>query len=202
MKKSVKIGFPIFCVVIVGGTLIALSHLQNKADEISNNKNENKIVNSINQTDENNNITINNSINNENDYTSIDEENSTITNQVANNTNTEKINMNKENESIENTTLNTTNNSNTVNTTNTVNTSNNKNSVAKTEETEEKNDISDKDKAISMVQAEWGSDSSVYFTNEGVSDGCYIVAVRDKSNTSVKLFYKVNLKENTVEIDW
>ena len=184
MKKSVKIGFPIFCIVIVGGTLVALSNLQNKANEISNNKSENKIENSVNQIYDNNS---NNTVYDyEDNYIKNDE--NTIENDEKNNTNTENIIENEENTIIKNTTV--------------TNTSNTKTNTTKTEETEEKNNVSDKDKAISMVQAEWGSDSSVYFTSEGVSNGYYIVAVRDKSNTSVKLFYKVNLQENTVEIDW
>ena len=41
MKKIIKIGFPIVCIVIVGGTIIAINNLKNKAENISNNvKNE------------------------------------------------------------------------------------------------------------------------------------------------------------------
>ena len=189
MKKSIKIGFPIACVVIVGGTLIALGNLQNKVDDISNKKNENKVENSVNQVYENkiNNSEYNYSSDYEKDYNYIEKDENNIVEDKKDNTTTDNIFKNTANTTIKNTTT---------------NTSNNKTNTNTTEETEEKNDISDKDKAIAMVKAEWGSDSSVYFTSEGVSNGNYIVAVRDKSNTSVKMFYKVNLENNTVEIDW
>lgn len=186
MKKSVKIGFPIVCVVIVGGTLIALGNLQNKVDEISANKKVNKIENSVNQIYENNNNIV---YDYEEDYNYIkNDKNSIVKNSIDNDVKSAIDEFNKTVKSKENTTEN--------------NTSKNKTNTNKTEESKEKKTISDKDKAIAMVQAEWGSDSSVYFTNEGLSNGYYIVAVRDKSNTSVKMFYKVNLQENIVEIDW
>lgn len=164
MKKSVKIGFPIACVVIVGGTLIALANLQNKAEELSSKKLENKVVNSVNQVTETK-IKISNT--SEYDYEQI---------KINENINQSVNKVNKNNIS--------------------------KNSTNKVEEKEETKKVSDKDKAIAMVQAEWGSDPSVYFTSEGVSKGYYIIAVRDKSNKSVKMFYKVDLQTNTVEIDW
>lgn len=166
MKKSVKIGFPIACIVIVVGTLIALVNLQNKAEELSNKKLENKVVNSVNKVTE--------------------------TKIKISNTNEYDYEQNKINENI----------NKIVNNVNKNNVSKNKNSTNKVVAKEETKKVSDKDKAIAMVQAEWGSDPSVYFTSEGVSKGNYIIAVRDKSNTSVKMFYKVNLQANTVEIDW
>lgn len=189
MKRAVKIGFPIACVVIVGGTLIALGNLQNKASEIANKKAENKIINSVNKVYENkiDDSEYNYQYDYEDDNYITENENNIIDEEITNNT-------------IDNATSNTTN-TNAKNTVTNTNSVNNKNNVS-TEETEEKNNVSDKDKAIAMVQAEWGSDSSVYFTSEGISGGNYIVAVRDKSNTSVKMFYKVNLENNTVEIDW
>ena len=100
---------------------------------------------------------------------------------------------------IVNNSLTNTNSSVTSNVTNTNKTTSN----TKTEETDKDLDkTDDKDKAIAMVAEEWGEDSSVYYTNEGISSGYYIVAVRDKSNTSVKMFYKVDLTNHTVEVDW
>lgn len=177
MKKSVKIGFPIVCVVIVGGTLIALANLQNKVKENANIKIQNNEPNSVNVVYENRNEHEN--------YYDNEIENKTNTNEIENTTNT----------NISNTTNNVENATTVKNTTNTT-------TSKSTEETEDADNISDKDRAISLVQKEWGSDPSVYFTSEGMSSGNYIVAVRDKSNTSVKMFYKVNLQNNTVEIDW
>lgn len=178
MKRAVKIGFPIACVVIVGGTLIALNNLQNKVEKIS--KNKEKIQNSVNQTYENRNTSryeenyIKNTTNIKSNSgfttTNIVINDITTKNTVLSNENTTKLNS--------------------------------KTNTVKTEKSESKKEVSDKDKAISMAQTEWGSDPSVIFTFEGKSGSNYIVAVRDKSNTSVKMFYKVNLDANTIEIDW
>lgn len=191
MKRIVKIGFPIVCIVVVGGTFIALSDLKRKAENISQEK-DNKVSNSYNQ---------------ENTYKThgyqnldgIDE------NEIHNNVNEvdntvqNTTNSNNDTNSVSNTTNIAVNNTTSKNTNNQVSTSNS----SKTEESESSLDnTSDKDKAIALVEEEWGPDSSVYYTNEGVSSGLYIVAVRDKSNTSVKMFYKVDLEKNTAEIDW
>ncbi len=178
MKKSVKIGFPIVCVVIVGGTLIALSNLQNKVKEESNQKMQNNATNSTNVVYENE---------YRNEYENY------YDNEIENKTNINNTN---------NINTNNSNNTNTVENTISVKNTTNTDVSNSTEETEDADNISDKDRAIALVQDEWGSDPSVYFTSEGMSSGNYIVAVRDKSNTSVKMFYKVNLQNNTVEIDW
>lgn len=190
MKKSIKIGFPIVCIVVVGGTLIALANLKDKVNKISEST-ENRISNSYNQENTYNThgyqnltgIDENEIYNNANEVNNV-VENNVNTNSIDNNTNT---NINK-------------------NTTNTNTLANNlavTSNPSKSEESESSLDnTSDKDKAIALVEAEWGPDESVYYTNEGISSGLYIVAVRDKSNTSVKMFYKVDLENNTVEIDW
>lgn len=57
--------------------------------------------------------------------------------------------------------------------------------------------------AVELVKQHWGVDSKVYFTNESVnSKGEYIVAVREKSTTEVKEYFKVNIETGTVEIDY
>lgn len=57
--------------------------------------------------------------------------------------------------------------------------------------------------AVELVKQKWGTDSKVYFTNESVkSNGEYIVAVRDKSSTEVKNYFKVNIETGTVEVDY
>lgn len=59
------------------------------------------------------------------------------------------------------------------------------------------------EKAIELVKKKWGEDDTVYFTNESVnSDEEYIVAVRQKSSTAVKNYFKVNIKTGTVTIDY
>lgn len=59
------------------------------------------------------------------------------------------------------------------------------------------------EKAIELVKEKWGEDDTVYFTNESVnSDEEYIVAVRQKSSTAVKNYFKVNIKTGTVTIDY
>jgi len=59
------------------------------------------------------------------------------------------------------------------------------------------------EKAIELVKKKWGNDDTVYFTNESVnSDEEYIVAVRQKSSTAVKNYFKVNIKTGTVTIDY
>ncbi len=57
--------------------------------------------------------------------------------------------------------------------------------------------------ALELVKQKWGTDSKVYFTNESVkSNGEYIVAVRDKSSTEVKNYFKVNIETGSVEVDY
>lgn len=57
--------------------------------------------------------------------------------------------------------------------------------------------------ATDLVKKYWGEDNTVYFTNEGVNNnGEYIVAVRQKTSTTVKSYFKVNLETKTVEIDY
>lgn len=57
--------------------------------------------------------------------------------------------------------------------------------------------------ALELVKQKWGSDSKVYFTNESVkSNGEYIVAVRNKSTTEVKNYFRVNIETGSVEVDY
>ena len=74
------------------------------------------------------------------------------------------------------------------------------------EEISEKEDRYSKEKldeAISLVQKAWGEDSTVYFTNEGLnSEGLYMVAARDKTSTTVRNYFKVNLDNKSVQVDY
>ena len=58
-------------------------------------------------------------------------------------------------------------------------------------------------KAIELVEKHWGDDDTVYFTNEGInSDEEYVVAVRLKTSTAVKHYFKVNIETEKIEIDY
>jgi len=181
MKKWIKIGFPIVCVVVVGGTLIIVGNLTKKANEISNQRIQeyyNTVSNSQSNSNTNNYYSKTNYI--ESDYNTTNTYNTNISNSVTN----------------------TNRNANTNTNTNT-NTSTNQSKNTKSEESDsDLAKVDDKAKAIALVKEEWGEDSSVYFTNEGFVSGYYSVAVRDKSNTSVKMFYKVDVNKKTVEVDW
>ena len=106
-----------------------------------------------------------------------------------------------ENESA-NTALEETNTSKDTNTSTDTNTTN----TALKEEVSEEDDSFSKsklDQAKSLVEKTWGKDDTVYFTNEGMnSDGLYMVAVRDKTSTAVKNYFKVNLETKKVQVDY
>lgn len=58
-----------------------------------------------------------------------------------------------------------------------------------------------KQKAINLVQNDWGEDSSVYFFVDEVNeDGKYVVSVRDKATTNAVVLYNVDVANNTVEL--
>jgi hypothetical protein len=70
-------------------------------------------------------------------------------------------------------------------------------------EQDDKLSTTNQEKAIELVKQYWGEDSTVYFTNEGVnSNGEYTVAVRQKTSTAVKDYFKVNLETKKVEIEY
>lgn len=140
------------------------------------------------------------------------DESNNITNTISNsnivdeNKNTQNTNIEIENEvneveenKIENTNV---SDENVVSNTTVNNTITETESNESEETTEDYDNSSDKEIAISLAEKEWGEDDTVYYTNEGIRDGKYVVAVRDKSNTSVKLYYKVDIKNNSVEIEW
>lgn len=58
-------------------------------------------------------------------------------------------------------------------------------------------------KALKLVKEHWGEDDSIYFTNESVaSNNEYIVAVRDKSTTEVKQYFRVNIETGKVKVEY
>ena len=83
---------------------------------------------------------------------------------------------------------------------------NTSNSNTTKEEISEEDDSYSKkklDEAISLVQKAWGEDNTVYFTNEGLnSEGVYMVAARDKTSTAVKNYFKVDLENKKVQVDY
>lgn len=195
MNKWVRIGFPILCVAVVGGTLIAIGNMKKQADKIAEQRN---TVNFGNMTVSNNSTNYTDGYNNTM-YGWGEKETNTV-NEVNNNTNIDNLDTNTSNTDNSNTTVSNTSTNSEKNTS--VSTNNTTTNNKSEETTEDLAGTDEKEKAITLVAKEWGEDSSVYYTNEGISSGLYIVAVRDKSNTSVKMFYKVDVKNNTVEVDW
>lgn len=58
-------------------------------------------------------------------------------------------------------------------------------------------------KALKLVKEHWGADDSIYLTNESVaSKNEYIVAVRDKSTTEVKQYFRVNIETGKVKVEY
>lgn len=107
-----------------------------------------------------------------------------------------------ENENVANT-ENVVDDSNTVD--NTTNSTTSANNVVEEEHVEQEEDstlsTTNQEKAIDLVKDYWGEDNTIYFTNEGVTkEGEYIVAVRQKTSTTVKDYFKVNLESKKVEI--
>ena len=71
---------------------------------------------------------------------------------------------------------------------------------------EQNSDVGTTDKkqeAIDLVKAEWGEDSTVSYRCDSVtSNGEYIIAVVSKETTAVKNYFRVNLAQKTVEVDY
>lgn len=60
----------------------------------------------------------------------------------------------------------------------------------------------DLEKAIEIVEEDWGENRNVYFAGDGKTDsGEYIICVRDASTTNALAWYKVNIENGTCE-DW
>lgn len=91
---------------------------------------------------------------------------------------------------------------NTANTETTENTTVSEDDIISDEETDALSATNQKS-AVELVEEYWGEDDTVYYTNEGVnSDGEQIVAVRSKSSTVVKQYFRVNLSTGEVELDF
>ena len=70
---------------------------------------------------------------------------------------------------------------------------------------ESQTDIGSTDKkqqAINLVKEKWGDDDTVTFRCDNISDGEYIVAVVSIQTASVQNYFRVNLENQTVTIDY
>lgn len=62
---------------------------------------------------------------------------------------------------------------------------------------------SEKQKAVNLVKAQWGEDNTVSFQCDHVtSDGEYVVAVSSLSSAKVLNYFRVNVEDGTVEVEY
>lgn len=59
----------------------------------------------------------------------------------------------------------------------------------------------DKEKAINIAKKDWGTDSKVYFSFEGTSNGKSIVSVRSNDTTRALRYYYINVNNGSFEIE-
>lgn len=59
----------------------------------------------------------------------------------------------------------------------------------------------DKEKAINIAKKDWGTDSKVYFSFEGTSNGKSIVSVRSNDTTRALRYYYININNGSFEIE-
>lgn len=136
MRKAIKIGFPILCVMVIGGTFILL----NKTTERIN-KNRLK----------------------EDDVEIENVTNSTVTVEVLED------------------------NENSIN-------------IAVVEEDEKVQEVKNKAKAIEVVKKLAPQNSNCYYTNEGMAEDYYLVAIRDNDTKEAKIYYSVDIQNEKIEI--
>jgi prolyl oligopeptidase PreP (S9A serine peptidase family) len=143
MKKVIKIGFPIICIAVIGGTFYLLNKTLNKVN--ANKVTENTVNEDINETT---NIS---SPTDEEDLENIQTITSTI--------------------------------------------------LVEEQENNAAKEIQKKAEAIELVKVADGTRSSkVYYTNEGMDDDRYIVAVRYEDTTEAIIYYTVDVEKENVEI--
>lgn len=63
-----------------------------------------------------------------------------------------------------------------------------------------KSNENNKDKALRLVQEEWGEDDTVYYTIDNQSNYTYNISVRSKSTTETLAEYEVDVEDETVVI--
>ena len=151
MKKIVKIGFPIVCIAVLGGTFIVLKKAEKKVEEMKKYENTTQNVTSEN-------LLSNNSKTSDNMKSFDVNDNENVQNEISYSIPIEN------DEDVKN---------------------------AKKQNQE---------KAFDIVKKVHGESDDLYYTNEGMEDEKYIVAVRYKETTSTKIYYIVNLEDETAEI--
>ena len=72
------------------------------------------------------------------------------------------------------------------------------------EETENEpvEEISDEEKAKNIVSADWGEDTSIYFSSEKIEEGIYDIYVREKATTKSLYRYTVDVNKGTFTKEW
>lgn len=61
-------------------------------------------------------------------------------------------------------------------------------------------EVSSKEKAINIAKNDWGEDSNVYFSYEGIDNGKYIVYVRDNETTRVLRIYTIDVNSGAFTV--
>ena len=72
------------------------------------------------------------------------------------------------------------------------------------EETENEpiEEITDEEKAKNIVSADWGEDTSIYFSSEKIEEGIYDIYVREKATTKSLYRYTVDVNKGTFTKEW
>ena len=68
------------------------------------------------------------------------------------------------------------------------------------EEKRKRKEQENEEKAIELATRAYGDISNVYYSNEGMEDNKYIIAVRDISTTTAKIYYSIDIENEVVEI--
>lgn len=134
MRKVIKIGFPILCVAVIGGTFILLNRTTDRINRI-------KLVE--------------------------EDEESVSQNVVANEIEEEEVTTEK---------------------------------VVVSSEEVKAQEIKNKAKAIEIVKKLAPPTSNIYYTNEGMADGKYLVAIRDNDTKDVKIYYATDIEKEEIEV--
>ena len=57
-------------------------------------------------------------------------------------------------------------------------------------------------KAKNIVSADWGEDTSIYFSSEKIEEGIYDIYVREKATTKSLYRYTVDVNKGTFTKEW
>lgn len=120
-----------------------------------------------------------------------------LNNTVQGNNIANAIDENVINNTVENNTVN--ENNSTVN----QNVVNNNTSTGKEQEVDKETiekEENSQEKAINIAKNDWGEDSNVYFSYEGIDNGKYIVYVRNNTTTRVLRIYTIDVSSGTFTV--